>query len=955
MKHHATKRKTQPAHSRLVKKWDGTPPIPFSGRSALQEPEAGQARSLRSLRACLDRDPADQDTRLELAELLLARGKYSEAIALLDAPESPLQSTQRDRSYWNALRTYAFACACLRRYADAQRLASDADAVFPDALDFHYLLAFVGHRTGDAALSLAHARAFLAARDRIEPGERPREFCGTVSQSHEVFNYLGTALEKQGDLDEAMAAYEDAIQARPSFDLAWINFIRVLQQVGRQADANAVLAKARQACPRSRLLTRLTKPPGGKASRRSRQTGRDPAAPTITLCMIVKNEQEYLPRCLASIKALADQIIVVDTGSTDRTVEIAQSFGAVVHHHAWEGNFSKARNISMGYADGDWILILDADEQIEAADIPLIKHTIAETTFRALSVSVYNYSAQKRMYTSFLPSIRMFRRDLGAYYEGIVHNQLRFPSEEGVLRVPVRINHYGYGLAPELMARKVARTKALLEQQLRENPDNGFAHFNLAQLLRGSEEALDPAVIDQVIFHAGRAVDLSDVDNPNERHVHLMALHQLVTAYFNKGDYPQADACAHRALAHKPGYLDAILSLGHIHSMDGRPDLARKYYLEYLDCQKAYNEHAEVDHVILLHLRSRHNALYGLGLVAEMQNNLHEAAQWYERCIAERDDYLDVHYRLGAAYLTWGQKEHALQEFSRELDLHPANTDARIARADLLDELPDGPGVGETLEEGLTLAPGDPRLLLRLARRDYCQRRYQDAIRRLDEISDPASFKYDVLRLRADALYETGRYIEAGDLYEQCRANNSGDLDLLNNLGNCRFHTGDFPSAAAIYRQIIDTGHAEKHAYRNLGVALASMGKTEDAIFALESHAAMDPDDVESAGFLGDLHYGRHDYVRAIDEYEKVIEHQPNRPDTLTRLGDCYLNRGAIAAALLGYERALQADPQYRPAWERVRNIRSFLLTRMDKSQLQPDEAAVTALGTESAPPEMPK
>ena len=90
--------------------------------------------------------------------------------------------------------------------------------------------------------------------------------------------------------------------------------------------------------------------------------------PSISLCMIVKDEEESLPTCLNSIRDYVDEIIIVDTGSTDSTVEIAKSYNAKVYHHPWENSFSKARNYSLSYATCDWILIMDADEEIEKKD-----------------------------------------------------------------------------------------------------------------------------------------------------------------------------------------------------------------------------------------------------------------------------------------------------------------------------------------------------------------------------------------------------------------------------------------------------------------------------------------------------------------------------------------------------------------------------------------------------------
>ena len=83
---------------------------------------------------------------------------------------------------------------------------------------------------------------------------------------------------------------------------------------------------------------------------------------TLALCMIVKDEEAHLGCCLESVKGLVDEIVVVDTGSTDRTVEIARQYGARVFSYGWHDDFAAARNVSLSHAGADWILVLDADE-----------------------------------------------------------------------------------------------------------------------------------------------------------------------------------------------------------------------------------------------------------------------------------------------------------------------------------------------------------------------------------------------------------------------------------------------------------------------------------------------------------------------------------------------------------------------------------------------------------------
>ncbi len=91
-------------------------------------------------------------------------------------------------------------------------------------------------------------------------------------------------------------------------------------------------------------------------------------AKTLSVCMIAKNEEENLPRCLKNLQPIANEIILVDTGSTDRTKEIAHAFGAQVFDFPWNDDFSAARNFSLSKANGQWILVHDADEIISPKD-----------------------------------------------------------------------------------------------------------------------------------------------------------------------------------------------------------------------------------------------------------------------------------------------------------------------------------------------------------------------------------------------------------------------------------------------------------------------------------------------------------------------------------------------------------------------------------------------------------
>lgn len=157
----------------------------------------------------------------------------------------------------------------------------------------------------------------------------------------------------------------------------------------------------------------------------------------ISACMIVKNEEELLPNCLNSIKKVVDEIIIVDTGSIDNTVTIAKEFGAKVYHHSWNDSFSEARNHCLQYASGDWIFQIDADEELEQADIMKLKEAISNAKYNAIAVAIH--SAIQDNYHTFY-NIRIFRRGKG-FYQGIIHEQLTVEGDR--LSAAIRLYHYG--------------------------------------------------------------------------------------------------------------------------------------------------------------------------------------------------------------------------------------------------------------------------------------------------------------------------------------------------------------------------------------------------------------------------------------------------------------------------------------------------------------------------------
>ncbi|MEA3428373.1 MAG: glycosyltransferase family 2 protein, partial [Thermodesulfobacteriota bacterium] len=219
-----------------------------------------------------------------------------------------------------------------------------------------------------------------------------------------------------------------------------------------------------------------------KKNKKNKKSTRSVSRPSarISLCMIVKDEEKFLPQCLNSVKDHVDEMIIVDTGSTDRTIEIAKSYGARVYHHPWENNFSKHRNQSISYATGDWILIMDADEELDAETVLLLRKVVNEAPTAVISFNVRSY-LENGAYYSDGSSPRLFKNGSGFHYQGYVHNQLVLKDK--ITSSSIVLWHYGYDLSPDQLEAKQQRSLKLLEKQIQEFPEDLSTRHHIAMTL----------------------------------------------------------------------------------------------------------------------------------------------------------------------------------------------------------------------------------------------------------------------------------------------------------------------------------------------------------------------------------------------------------------------------------------------------------------------------------------
>lgn len=205
---------------------------------------------------------------------------------------------------------------------------------------------------------------------------------------------------------------------------------------------------------------------------------------TLSVCLIVKNEEKNLEQCLASVEGLADEIIVVDTGSEDNTVSLAEKLGAKVFYFAWDDNFSNARNFALKQATMEWILMLDADEALELADHTALRDFIRDTKADGAHFIIHNYMGSMISDNVTVHNgLRLIRNNGQYMFRGEIHEQLvRIDGEQYRDKFPVisiKLHHYGYMDQAVLEKQKRNRNIPLLLKQLERAPENPFTLFNL--------------------------------------------------------------------------------------------------------------------------------------------------------------------------------------------------------------------------------------------------------------------------------------------------------------------------------------------------------------------------------------------------------------------------------------------------------------------------------------------
>lgn len=228
--------------------------------------------------------------------------------------------------------------------------------------------------------------------------------------------------------------------------------------------------------------------------------------PSVSAIILTRDSQRTIKACIQAIKPAVDHVIVVDTGSTDDTVQIAKSHGAYVYHFEWRDDFSAARNFADSLATSDWVVHVDSDEILREEDAPKIRRICAQykkssnpVSIAILQINVYPDRTTASSVT------RMYKRGT-LTWGGLIHEQLS-PRREGtrvLLESDIGVFHDGYN--PDVINQrgKVMRNICLLEKGLENEPDNAAYHFFLGRELSFIDD------YESAVPYLRKSIDLSE-------------------------------------------------------------------------------------------------------------------------------------------------------------------------------------------------------------------------------------------------------------------------------------------------------------------------------------------------------------------------------------------------------------------------------------------------------------
>lgn len=369
----------------------------------------------------------------------------------------------------------------------------------------------------------------------------------------------------------------------------------------------------------------------------------DPSAKkkvVLSLCMIVRDAERTLPACLTSIKPWVDEMVIVDTGSHDKTVDIAKSFGARVFEFAWPDSFAVARNESLRHARGEWLFWMDADDTISKSNGQQLRDLAYSThADQILGVVMQVHCPGPRDTNdesmTVVDHVKLIRNRPELRFEYRIHEQILPAIRRAggdVSWTQIHVVHSGADLTPEGRQRKWARDLRLLELELQDHPGHPFALFNLGMTL--ADMGKHAAAIDALAQSFAASA-------PGDSHVpKLCAL--WIASLCALGDFEQAEERCATARQLFPQDPELLFRQASLHQRAGRHVEAESLYLDLVSSNGKQFQFSSIDRGILGY-KAHHN----LALIYTNLQQLRDAERHWWSALDSEPKFLAAWRGLG--------------------------------------------------------------------------------------------------------------------------------------------------------------------------------------------------------------------------------------------------------------------------------------------------------------------
>ncbi len=372
----------------------------------------------------------------------------------------------------------------------------------------------------------------------------------------------------------------------------------------------------------------------------------------LSLCAIIKDEEKTLSACLDSARSIVDEIVVLDTGSTDNTPEVARSRGAKVYYFQWNDDFATARNEALKYTTGDWILVLDADERLTPEIIPILRDAIAVDNHLAINLVRQEIGAMQSPYS--LVS-RLFRNHPNLYFSRPYHATIDDSVSQILDREPhwniiqleaIAILHDGYRSQTIAAKNKRQRARSAMETFYRSHPDDAYVSSKLGALYV-TEGNIEAGV--RLLEKALTCQNLGE-------NLHYELYYHLAIARTKQNRIADAIACYQNALKID---LPPRLKIGSYNNLGGLYE-SRGNFSAALS---AYQTVLEIDPNFAI-------GYFNFGKTLKELGKFKQAAEAYQQAIDLDPEYAIAYQNLGVVQLKRARVREGLAAFQSAISLY---------------------------------------------------------------------------------------------------------------------------------------------------------------------------------------------------------------------------------------------------------------------------------------------